>query len=164
MSAFSRPHLESLGFEGFAPLRSLPAGCPAIPKRSGAYAVLRESSAAPRFLKISVGGHFKGEDPTVSLDRLRAKWVDGAETVYLGRSGNLRRRLDEFALFGRGEAIGHRGGRYLWQLADHDSLLVGWFLDENAAGREAELIGEFILQFGSLPFANINRPRTRQSR
>jgi Ser/Thr protein kinase RdoA (MazF antagonist) len=83
--------------------------------------------------------------------------IDGAELLYAGRSGNLRRRVGELAGYGRGVPIGHRGGRYLWQLAEHHRLLVGWRADDDPARAERELLEEFEERFGQLPFANLVR-------
>jgi hypothetical protein len=57
---------------------------------------------------------------------LEAKWVPGAHTVNVGQADVANRRLKQFARFGVGEPIGHWGGRYIWQLADSDELLVAW--------------------------------------
>lgn len=157
--AFDRAWLESSGFDGFVPLRSLPRRFSAVPSAPGVYVVTRDV-AAPRFLEQSVGGHFKHEDSTAPVERLEGKWIDDCETVYIGQSKDLRRRLDEFARFARGEPVGHRGGRYLWQLADHDDLCVCWLADEQPKARESRLVADFVARFGSLPFANLNQPRT----
>jgi hypothetical protein len=154
-----RHDLEDRGFEGFVRIRALQRGCPTVPALPGIYVVIRVSSEDPDFLETSVGGPFKGQDPTVSTERLREKWVPGAHILYVGRGGNLRKRLDLLARFSRGEAVGHWGGRFLWQLADHDELLVSWLTPTDQAGQEAELIEEFAAAYGALPFANLNRPR-----
>lgn len=156
--AFDRTWLRSSHFSGFIALRSMPKGCAVAPTLPGVYVVTR-TAAAPQFLDRSVGGHFKGKDPTVAIDLLQDKWIDGSETLYIGQSKNIRRRLDEFARFGRGEPVAHRGGRYLWQLADHDSLQICWLADDGPSARECELIDAFVSSFGTLPFANLNRPR-----
>ena len=82
--------------------------------------VVRTDAEPPTFLEQSAGGHFKGEDPTVPLTALTANWVDQASVVYIGKAdhGRLRERLKEYASFGRGNRIGHQGGRLIWQLAD----------------------------------------------
>jgi hypothetical protein len=74
----------------------------------GVYIVCRANSE-PAFLDANPSGRFKGRDPSVSNEALRANWVDGAEVVYLGKANSLRRRLREFARFGEGEPIGHWG-------------------------------------------------------
>jgi hypothetical protein len=115
----------------------------------------------PDFLEASVGGHFKRKSPTVAVSELIANWV-ATETLYIASSNNLCRRLHEFAEFGRGKPIGHRGGRYLWQLVDHDRLLVCWRPTANAEDPvdvETTLLGEFHDEHGSLPFANLSWPR-----
>lgn len=154
-----RRDLEDRGFEGFVRIRALQRGCPTVPTLPGIYVVIRLSSEDPTFLETSVGGHFKGQDPTVSTERLREKLVPGAHILYIGRGGNLRKRLDLLARFSRGEAVGHWGGRFLWQLADHDDLLVAWLNTTDQEGQEAELIEEFAAAYDALPLANLNRPR-----
>jgi len=154
-----RRDLEDRGFEGFVRIRALQRGCPTVPTLPGIYVVIRLSSEDPAFLETSVGGHFKGQDPTVSTERLREKLVPGAHILYIGRGGNLRKRLDLLARFSRGEAVGHWGGRFLWQLADHDDLLVAWLNTTDQESQEAELIEEFAAAYDALPLANLNRPR-----
>lgn len=150
--------LENLGFEGFIPLRSLPAGCKSVTAEGGVY-VVASPDRSGEFAQKSVGGHFKSKDPSVPVERLRAKWVSDVDTLYIGRAKSLRRRLDQFARFGRGEPIGHWGGRYLWQVADPSSLLVAWLEAVDPVEAEAELVAEFVDRHGSLPFANLNQPR-----
>jgi hypothetical protein len=91
-----------------------------VPKTGGVYVVIRTEIGPPSFLKKSIGGWFKGKDPTVPAQALTADWVDGAEVVYIGKADELRRRLGQFAKFGAGEAIGHWGGRLIWQLANSE--------------------------------------------
>jgi len=57
--------------------------------------------------------------------------------------------------FGAGEPVGHRGGRYIWQLSDHRDLLVCWcaVLDRPARDVERELIACFAGVHGCRPFA-----------
>ena len=153
--AFSRQHLASWGFDGFVPLSARAIWQAAVPTLPGSYAVIRGSSEPPSFLEQSVGGHFKGQDPTVSVDPVKAKWVDGATTLYIGRASNLRQRLLLLARYGEGAPVAHWGGRYLWQLADHDRLLVAWLVGPD---HEGELVAAFERTYGRLPFANLNRP------
>jgi hypothetical protein len=87
---------------GFVRLRALPPKCAEIPDLPGIYAVTLEARM-PAFLARSVGGRFKGKDPTVSLAAIDAKWLDGTETGYAGRALSLRDRLGLLARFGRGD-------------------------------------------------------------
>jgi len=61
--------------------------------------------------------------------------------------------------FGAGRPVGHWGGRYIWQLADADSLLVCWKeLDcDVPLVVEQQMIDEFVASCGKLPFANCRR-------
>lgn len=87
--------------------------------------------------------------------------MPGAETLYLGKTNSLRRRIGEYADYGRGKPVGHRGGRLIWQLRDHRDLLVAWMIDDDPEGREAELVSQFVAACGTLPFTNLVRPGLR---
>jgi hypothetical protein len=154
--AFDRQHLEDLGFGGFIPLRRLDAKSGVVPDLPGIY-VVTLAVRRPVFLERNMGGRFKGKDPTVAVGRLEAKWVDESETVYIGRASSLRDRLGLLARFGRGDAVGHWGGRYLWQLAALDELHVCWRLDNDPVAAERELLEAFEASFDVLPFANLVR-------
>jgi hypothetical protein len=128
-----------------------------VPSTGGVYVVVRGSRGLPQFLDANPGGRFKGRDPSVPVEALRANWVDGAEVVYIGKADQLRRRLRQFADFGAGHPIGHWGGRLIWQLAESDMLLVAWKrTPEELVPRvaEAELIARFRAAYGKPPFAN----------
>ncbi|WP_409484304.1 hypothetical protein [Arsenicicoccus dermatophilus] len=153
--------LEGLGFTGFVPFEKLPSVD--VPRGAGVYLVFRTARTAPGFLDRSVAGWFKGKDPTVGKGELQAAWVKGAHVLYIGSApeslkGNrgLRKRLDEFHRFGAGGAVGHVGGKYIWQLADHGRLLVAWrpTPDHNPDCVESQLIQLFKADHGMLPFAN----------
>ena len=95
------------------------------------YVVYREHLNSVEFLDKNTGGWFKGRDPSVPIDRLKARWIDEAHVLYIGKADagragarGIRVRLGEYLRFGQGEPIGHRGGRYLWQLAGTDQLFV----------------------------------------
>lgn len=156
---FEQSSLRQQGFQGFTPLIELPANCDHIPAAPGVYIVVFPPTDLPEMLSVSRGGHFKGEDPTVPLDVLKKKWIPDVETVYIGRSSNLRIRLGDFSRYGNGQPVGHRGGRYLWQLAGGDDLLVGWKTVDDPRTVEAEMMEEFENHYGSLPFANLVRAR-----
>lgn len=120
--------------------------------------MLRTDDAEPVFLDTSVGGHFKGRDPTVASDVLSGKWVEAATCVYIGKGEVLQRRIREFARYGAGEPVGHQGGRYIWQLAESGDLIVGWMQtpDEDPRDVEIRLLVEFAASHGGRkPFANI---------
>jgi hypothetical protein len=89
--------------------------------------------------------------------------------VYIGKAGagkvgdrRLRRRLEDYHRFGRGEPVGHSGGRYIWQLADSVRLLVAWreTPEQDSETAEGELLADFVAAHGALPFANLRNPRS----
>lgn len=98
-------------------------GLDRVPRGPGVYLVLAPK-VTPSFSEVSCGGHFKGRNPTVPVPILEAKWVGGAPVLYVGKANELRRRIREFVVFGSGKAIGHWGGRYIWQLAGCQDLGV----------------------------------------
>ncbi|MFD3779506.1 hypothetical protein [Streptomyces sp. NPDC058612] len=160
----TRRTLEERGFRGFVAFREL--GDSGAPAKAGIYVVLRASTAAPSFLSRNPAGHLKGRDPSVTVDALDAAWVDGAMIMYIGKASagtdgrrGLRKRLDEYRRHGAGGMAGHWGGRYIWQLADSDDLLVAWMpvSERDPGAAEAELIAEFTALHGARPFANRNK-------
>jgi hypothetical protein len=156
MSDWSRSALEADGFTGWVPFAELTVVRP--PRAPGVYVVLRAEPQAPVFLERSVGGWFKGLDPSVALDVLALEWVTDASIVYIGKATSLRSRLDQYRKFGEGKAIGHRGGRYIWQLADSADLLVAWkeTPDELPNVVESRMIADFRSANGDRrPFANL---------
>ncbi len=167
VSAFSPAELRAAGFVGFVTVAQLRAdACAPVPTQPGIYVVLRASDAPPCFLAHSPAGWFKGDDPTETVSVLRAKWVPDTPLMYVGKAtaGNqqrrhLRNRLAELMDFGAGRPIGHRGGRYLWQIEGSDGFLVAWRPTEEPTGAENEVLRAFLAAHGALPFANIAGPR-----
>jgi hypothetical protein len=160
---WSREALAEGHFVGFLPFSALSLGdVPALP---GVYAVLRISDSLPTLLETSPAGRLKGKDPSASIETLASKWVDGPQVLYIGKATRgsagrrgLQKRLDDFRRFGAGEAANHPGGRYLWQLADKDDLLLAWNATyEDAATVESRMLGDFADRYGVLPFANLRR-------
>ena len=100
--------------------------------------------------------------------QLQAAWVPDTDVLYIGRTEQGKRcnrglatRLKELQRFGQGAAIGHWGGRYLWQIKDSDQLLVAWQESCDPPTREADLVKQFVTAWGARPFANRNRPQRR---
>ncbi|AVV42966.1 hypothetical protein C6376_17650 [Streptomyces sp. P3] len=157
--------LTARGFRGFVPFRELPDSN--VPTGHGIYVVIRTDTSPPSFLPTSPAGHLKGRDPSVTADKLGDAWVDGTTVVYIGKAAGqhgLNQRLADYRRHGTGLLAGHWGGRYIWQLADSDALLVAWrpMAEDDAGEAEQDLIDEFKeLHGGALPFANLRNNARR---
>lgn len=147
----------SEGFDGFIRVSELRENTSLLPDEAGIYVVLRVSKEEPQFLEKGTGGFFQGNDPNVSLAELRENFVVGSKTVYIGKATSLRKRVRQLLRFGAGAAVGHWGGRYLWQLADSDNLMIAWKPTHDCNPRivEARMIQDFISLHGKRPFANL---------
>lgn len=154
---FNEAQLKTSGFSGFVAVRNLRNEISVVPEVTGVYVVLSQSVSKPAFSHVSTGGWFKGEDPTVLVDRLEKEWVPGSELLYVGSSNNLRRRVTELLRFGGGAPIGHRGGRLIWQIEDPDGLIVAWKPTIDHKPAESEMLDDFFRHFERLPFANLRR-------
>jgi hypothetical protein len=152
------------GFRGFVTVEALQqSACADIPNKPGVYLILWPLSETPTFLPESTGGHFKGKNPTIAVNKLEKQWVDGAKVIYIGKAGSvaskatLRQRLHTYMKFGMGKPVAHWGGRYIWQIKQLDSLQVCWKITEGheAPNLETQLIREFTEQYGKRPFANL---------
>ena len=158
-----------LEFRGFREIETLMSGgVDKVPSQPGVYLILDNSRSPPDFVSRGTGGHFKGQDPNVSIERLKSKWVQNAPIVYVGSSGrsggseaNLKKRIDTLIRFGRGEDVPHRGGRFVWQLSDAEKLLVCWkeinkFRPDEPEEYKKKIISQFKHVYeGRLPFANL---------
>jgi hypothetical protein len=148
--------LQMQGFESCASL--LAGGLMSVSREPGIYAVTWDAVEEPRFLDASRGGHFKGVDPTVAVEVLRSAWIDDEAVLYIGKANVLQRRIRELCAYAAGRPVGHRAGRYLWQVDQSDEFLVSWCAtpDQNARDIEIELLRDFAANHGGrLPYANI---------
>ncbi len=156
--------LRKHGFVGFQTVEEL-WNCmnEVLPTERGVYVFARDSRASPIFLTEGTGGTYQGKDPNVGIEKLTHNWVEGAEVLYIGQTGGgdsnstLHRRVADMIKFGRGQLVGHRGGRYIWQLADANLLQVCWKAapDADPIKIEQRMIGEFRKHYGKRPFANL---------
>ena len=163
LNQFSIESLKNSGFEGFKTIHRLTeTNCADVVDSMGVYMVLNTVTNVS-FLEESVGGHFKGRNPTVPISELQMNWVNESEVVYIGKAGGLsskatlKKRLRQYMRFGQGVAVGHWGGRYIWQLQNASNLTVCWKVLSSDEPRdiEAGLIQDFVGKFGCRPFANL---------
>jgi hypothetical protein len=155
--------IRSEGFQGFETVADLlEAGLEAVPKVPGVYLLLWPFRQRPRFRPRSAGGRFRGRDPSADPAMLAARWVETSPVLYVGKAGgrgstsHLRSRLRLYFRFGAGEPCAHWGGRYVWQLERSQALLVCWRPTPDAEPRvvEKQMLRDFVLCHGRLPFAN----------
>lgn len=156
MDFVSVDSLREQGFDGFLTVAELAERYREIPDAMGVYLVVALT------LNMSNGAFFKGRDPNVSAAILSAAWVKSARVINIGKaggassSGTLRKRLRQYIRFGHGHAVGHWGGRYIWQLHGCHSLLICWKATEiEPRDVERDLIATFRKKFGARPFANL---------
>lgn len=150
-------------FEGFIKVKDLRMDYSLIPDVRGVYKVLNPKHKSPEYINPGVGGFFKGKDPNVPIEVLKTNEVQGIDVVYIGKAGGpessatLRSRLKQYLKFGDGKNVGHRGGRYIWQLANHEELVFCWMKLPKGNPREVEkrMIAEFVSKFGKRPYANL---------
>ena len=93
----------------------------------------------------------------MTIAELTENYVYDPQTLYIGKATNLRKRVGDLLRFGEGEAVGHWGGRYLWQLDDSANFIIAWKSTPDCDPRavEARMIQDFISLHGKRPFANL---------
>lgn len=154
--------LKKLGFQGFETIENVYIDLSVIPKTKGVYIIYSEN-IIPNFEVMGTGGFFKQKNPNVSLDDLNQNWVNRSSILYIGKAGSLAgsatlySRLKQYFDFGYGKAVGHYGGRYIWQIKNPYKSKVCWLPTPNQEPREIEktLIQQFVTQFEQRPFANL---------
>lgn len=152
-------NLKAAGFEGFIPVAQLKEDNTAIPQEAGVYMVVYTGKGIPEFLSHGTGGFFKGEDPNVPIAELKSNWIENTCVIYIGQTKTtIRKRVKDYLKFGCGQKVGHKGGRYIWQIKESDKLLFCWkpTSDEKPDVVEKSLINQFKKQHGGQrPFANL---------
>lgn len=157
-------NLRRNGFSGFVSVAALRQNLTQIPDIRGVYMVVRKIGSRPQFRATGSGGHYKGTDPNVPIEKLRRNWVEETCVLYIGKAGDehsqatLRSRLRQYLQFGAGKSRSHKGGRYIWQLEDAEDLLFCWkpLPSGNPPKEETALLAAFKCQYeGRLPFANL---------
>ena len=149
------------GFEGFVAIKDLWIDKSIIPKEMGVYMILNTEHDV-KFINPGVGGFFKGKDPNVDIQSLKEKYVESL-VVYIGKAGGssskatLFSRLGQYLRFGLTKNVAHYGGRYIWQIKNHNNLVVSWKVlnVEEPIIVEKELLSFFKEEYGKLPFANL---------
>lgn len=93
MNLDSVEDIRQSGFKGFETISILQTSeCRGVPDERGVYLVLRRNTKRPDFLSESIGGHFKGKDPTVEVGVLKSKWVRNSVVLYIGKAGDRANR------------------------------------------------------------------------
>lgn len=154
--------LRKNGFDGFLTIDALWDNFERISPAKGVYLVLFPLGKKPTFTEKSTGGRFKGKDPNVPIENLKDSWVYNTTVLYVGQTKSkrgLKGRIRDYLMFGKGEPIGHRGGRYIWQIKDKGDLMICWkaLPDVDPRGVEKGLISAFEKKYDKLPFANLQR-------
>lgn len=157
----SRASLEAAGFVGFSATVTLQLDrCERVPVERGVYVVTRDPAYPVQFRAKSPAGHYRGVDPTLAIETLTERWVEGATVLYVGIAPGtgvralLQQRIKRTVRFGGGADIAHPGGASLWQLEGSMQLRIAWLtLEEDPRPLRAALIAEFVARHGRAPFA-----------
>ena len=130
--------------------------CRELPEEPGIYIVRSPKGFKPEFVFPGTGGWFKGRDPNVPEEKLRSRWVEGADTLYIGKTDrSLRKRVKALLAFGEGKRVAKWGGRYLWQIKQSKELFLEWYVCKSPRREEKRLLDDFKARFKRLPFANL---------
>jgi len=156
---------EAEGFAGFLTIGQLHrSDCLEVPDEPGVYIVLARGQAPHGFLRRNTAPVWRGQDPTLPVETLGARWVEGAELLYAsaapgpGVRSRLRQRIKRFLRFGHGKVVAHWSGHAIWQLKESSRLVIAWrecVSAEEASRLSAELLARFERQHGVPPFANL---------
>jgi len=145
-------------------------GLSKIPNKNGYYIVYKpenfeiiltpETDAVESYVK-------QGETINLvyPLDMLQAKLEavksiqakDFKDILYIGKASGkngLRQRITQFVAYGYSDGNNHRGGRAIWQIESNKSLLLDYFVCENAEAKEREFLVAFEQKYHTYPFAN----------
>lgn len=155
--------IKKIGFHGFRTISELKSNSALIPKVKGVYLVLRPDNRIIEFIEKGTGGFFKDENPNITISELKKRWIEEAQIIYIGKAGGsnidatLNSRLKQYLSFGQEKKVGHKGGRYIWQIKDIDDYIICWkeLPSDEPRNIEIELLGIFKERFHSLPFANL---------
>jgi len=160
----STSSIKNAGFKGFISISELQRDSNYIPQTKGVYLVLYTTQIAPSFLDFGTGGHFKGKNPNIPIDKLKENWVEDTKVIYIGKAGGsksratLNSRLGQYLRFGQGNPVGHWGGRLIWQIKNSGDLVICWkpLSAKEPRDVEYELIQEFKIKYNKRPFANLS--------
>ena len=157
-------NLKKNGFIGFKTVNELWFNRKDIPKEMGVYCVINPDSNQPQFINPGVCKPHKGENPNVSIETLQKKYINDTQIIYIGKAGSsdfatgLRKRVGVYLGCSKpgNTSCSHAGGRYIWQLKNYKDLIFCWkTTKEEPRDVERKMLSEFSLQFGDLPFANL---------
>ena len=92
-------------------------------------------------------------EPAFSQEKLQAKLTD-SNILYIGRSNNMRARVELHKQYWKGEDVRARGGRAIGQIKGWNNLEVWYFPCTNPIQTKSALLKSFLLSHSTLPFAN----------
>lgn len=97
---------------------------------------------------------------------LQNKWqaTQPTDILYIGKASNIRQRVRALVRFGVGKAKNHRGGEWLWQVANirQAKLLTQTCPTGQDEPFESYLLAQFKEAHGQLPLANRKEPRAER--
>lgn len=165
-NSLTKSDLIAQGFSGFTTICELQKNIPRSEElsRRGVYAVVCSPTYRPSFIGLDETRRNRSVIMPWTLEKLKKKWVPGAEILYLGKASGtgakkhtLRKRLTELIRHSMGKTTKHgphKGGELLWQLRGHNDFEVGFLPTDQPEKEEERLMGLFLSNTGKLPFAN----------
>jgi hypothetical protein len=162
-----RQEFHAHGFAGFTPLKlAVRTRGLTDPDRlldaCGVYAIFAPLNWSPRWRS----GRLTNVITPWPVERLRDRWVEDVELVYIGCAGRtkssriLRKRLEDLLKHGAGSITSsgpHKGGERIWQCVGWEKFTLAWRPTgpyPEPHNLEVAIGNRFVELTGSYPFAN----------
>lgn len=126
-----------------------------------------------RVPNLKIDGH-RPISPEEIVLRLQEFWLPNENILYLGNSGNIKRRIGNLTSHEMGDRSSHRGGHWIRLLSNLDDLYIHYAYTSNQSNTAKKLLEEIKTKVYkdidknsrvascAIPFANIDGPGCRK--
>ncbi|MEG0157162.1 MAG: hypothetical protein RR472_04835 [Anaerovoracaceae bacterium] len=97
------------------------------------------------------------EELEEKINKLSGATEEEQRLLYVGNSGNLRRRIKQLIKYGYNKGDNHEGGKHIWCIENNKDLIVTFEECENYKERKKEELENYMDRNGSFPFAKKNK-------